>query len=83
MSWLPVRAELVNDVTGKLPPVSYVGLYTLIYLAPPGDDVLCADCATQRFQQGESLVYGTYDEGPDLFCADCNAPIRASYAEDD
>ena len=81
MKWIPVKPELINDVTDTLPALSYVGFYNLIYLAPPRDDVLCADCATRRFRNGESLVYGTYDEGPDLSCQDCGAAIQANYAE--
>ncbi len=71
---------MISQTSYQLSP--YVGLYTLVYVAPPQDDVLCADCATVRFRQGESLVYGTYDEGPDLFCTDCGSRIQASYAED-
>lgn len=83
MGWLPVKPELINDLTDTLPALSYVGLYTLIYLVPPRDEILCADCATKRFRTGEVLVYGTYDEGPDQQCEDCGAIIRANYAEED
>lgn len=82
MGWIPVTSALINELTHRLPPLSYVGLYTLIYLAPPHDAVLCADCATRRFLDGESVVYGTYDEGPDLSCDDCGAMVRASYSDD-
>lgn len=62
--WLAVSEELINSVTGEFPAYSYVGLYNLLYLAPPHDDILCATCATKRFRDGERIVYGTYDEGP-------------------
>ena len=79
--WLAVSEELINSVTDEFPAYSYVGLYNLLYLAPPHDDVLCATCATKRFRNGERIVYGTYDEGPDLQCEDCGAVLTSSYGD--
>ena len=79
--WLAVSEELINSVTDEFPAYSYVGLYNLLYLAPPHDDVLCATCATKRFRNGEQIVYGTYDEGPDLRCEDCGAVLTSSYGD--
>lgn len=77
---LTVTQELINSFNGQLPHVSYVGLYNLMYFDNAGT-VFCSDCATKRFKENETLFYQTYDEGPTLYCEDCNAAIESNYGD--
>ena len=77
---LTVSQDLINSYNGQLPAVSYVGLCNLIYFDNAGN-VYCSDCATKRFQASEELFYNVYDEGPALYCEDCNTAIDSNYGD--
>ncbi len=78
-----VRATevLVKEYDGKLPAVSWVGGYRLMYFNEMGE-VFCSECANKRFQD-EPLYYEVYDEGPMLHCEDCNAELESNYGDPD
>ena len=60
---------------------AWPGGYTVIFMNDMGD-VLCADCAKRDFiTNGTDITAGTYDEGPTMYCDECNAEIESSYGE--
>ena len=66
-----------------LPAYAWPGGYTIVYWTVDGDE-LCADCAWQACQDDEPMAgRDTYDEGPDLYCADCGHVLQSSYGEPD
>jgi hypothetical protein len=62
----------------ELPAASFPGGYTILYATHQGH-VLCNECATKEAEDIE--VVTTYDEGPDLYCEECNAVIESSYGD--
>lgn len=57
---------------------AWPGGYTIIY-DQEGDE-LCAACASTYLPTPEAA---TYDEGPTLCCAECNAELVSSYGDPD
>jgi hypothetical protein len=67
----------------SLPKFAWPGGYTLIYLDAE-IEILCAECADIYVKEGGKLsAYGTYDEGPTIYCEECNAEIESSYGDPD
>lgn len=82
-----------DDTPSKygFPACTSLGGYTLVYYTQDGAE-LCAKCmddydlAENKFgDSSNERVIGvdTYDEGPPLFCANCNAMIESSYGDPD
>lgn len=72
--------RLMNE-KGKLPNVSEVGGYTLIYVTD-SNSVLCGDCATK--EPKEIRKVSTYDEGATMECdGGCGTFIESSYGDPD
>jgi hypothetical protein len=68
---------------GAFPKFAWPGGYTLMYL-DERDNVLCAECADVHVEEGGKLnSCGTYDEGPVMYCDECNAEIESSYGDPD
>ena len=64
-------------------PYAWPGGYTIIFLDVE-NNLYCADCAKKAYiMEGIELIAGTYDEGPDMHCDECNAILESSYGDPD
>lgn len=83
MRFPTVNAELL-DQHGQFSAFAWPGGYTILYVDAHGN-TLCAACATRRYQEEDAsaIYYSTYDEGPMLYCDECNADIESSYGDPD
>jgi hypothetical protein len=83
-----IEAMAGHRYNGKLPSFTSVGGYPLIYLTR-GNDVLCADCATEQIDAGNDtnddpvVNVDPYFEGADEICANCNKHIESAYGDPD
>ncbi len=77
---LPRVYQVVGCQEGDtLPGFSSIGGYTIIYLTRKGQ-TLCSKCATKNVDEHDPVAdAGTYDEGEDLTCDDCEETIESSY----
>ena len=80
--------KTVEKLTDELyPSYSYVGGYTIVYYDETDGSVLCGKCAMQGdiqtlLNEYEYKIHQMfYDEGPNIFCDECNAEIESSYGE--
>ncbi len=90
MTYIEITKEWVaeNLYNGTLPVHAHS--YTLLYVTGKGDE-LCACCALETLTPDEdgdlhedpAKYVGTYDEGPVLYCENCNAEIVSSYGDPD
>jgi hypothetical protein len=81
MSGQPVDS-IQRDSNGKLPGLTRLGAYTIIYLTKD-DGVLCSDCASSPDTDPPAVLAGTYDEGPPLECEGCGRQIESSSGDPD
>jgi hypothetical protein len=80
----------------ELPAWAWPGGYTIVYYTRDGSE-LCAECATGIMAEVQSastfvpppdetdkpIDCDTYDEGPVIFCAECNKEMASSYGDPD
>jgi hypothetical protein len=59
---------------------SSIGGYTIAYYTNDGE-CYCAKCAAQERGKGQAIMFGTYDEGPDMECAECGRVMESSYGD--
>jgi hypothetical protein len=60
---------------------AWPGGYTIEFTTDSGD-VFCADCAKKYFiMEKRDISANTYDEGPTMYCDDCNGEIESSYGD--
>lgn len=89
--------KLKADNGGTLPAFAWPGGYQMIYVASDGG-VFCPDCANgkngsdARLSDGPDDAphdgwllegYDVFYEGPDEYCAHCNAVIESVYGDPD
>ena len=74
--------ERISDAFNEFfTPYTDLGGYTIEFVA---DDctVLCAECAKRAFITDHVDIYAaTYDEGPIMYCEDCDREIVSSYGD--
>jgi DNA-directed RNA polymerase subunit RPC12/RpoP len=78
MAYKNDTVERMMKEEGKCLPVSFPGMYTLIYI-DEHNEVFCSDCATKNAEN--ILAVTTYDEGPDMQCSDCGSTLESSYGD--
>lgn len=75
------RGTIYRDTINQLfSPYTSLGSYTMLFT----DDhcsTYCATCAKQEYFSGNDITCSTYDEGPTLYCDNCNTPIESSYGD--
>lgn len=87
---LAIDAACAHYASGEYARYTSLGSYTLVYILADGGE-MCAACANGHngsdasvFAEDKSWrIIGsqTYDEGPPLQCAHCNAEIESSYGD--
>jgi hypothetical protein len=68
----------MEENKGKLFSNTFPGGYTIIYV-DPRNNIYCSDCA-ETIAKRISVVT-TYDEGPTIYCDECNTGIESSYGD--
>jgi len=54
-------------------PYTMIGGYTLIFIEDHTNGVFCDKCARKEFLTNNiSMSIGTYDEGENIYCDECN-----------
>jgi len=77
-----------RDSDGKLPAFAWPGGYPILYL-DGSDEVLCAACATrladdpEEFEKYKPYAFMIHEEGPTVYCENCNAPIESACGDPD
>jgi len=67
------------EVGGKLPALTFPGLYTILYITE-SSNVVCAECASEYEIISDPITTaGTYDEGDTIPCSMCAKGIESSY----
>lgn len=75
------RGTVYREILDELfSPYTSLGSYTILF-TDDYSSVYCADCARQEYFSGNEVTCGTYDEGPTLYCDNCNTPIESSYGD--
>lgn len=60
---------------------AFPGGYTVLFTTDNGD-CLCADCARKVYlDECTDVSCGSYDEGPTMYCDECNREIESSYGD--
>ena len=72
--------QLRADNGGRLPAVTNLGGYTIIYVTFDGA-IVCASCAEDVDTSDPVEGWQTYDEGPNLACEDCGDVLTSSYGD--
>ena len=67
--------------TGQLRDLSLLGGYPILYV-DEANNVLCAVCATEVFEDGTPLVYEVYDQVSAIYCDACGTEIAEDDEED-
>jgi hypothetical protein len=68
-----------NFTDGTLPAVCWPGAYVLHYYTRDGE-LLCAECAAT--EEGPCTIQ-MYQEGPTLYCEECNKEMPSDYGDPD
>ena len=72
----------------ELPALTWPGMYPLIYLTGDGG-ILCPKCVRDNMDlindpddpQWYLVAYDIYEEGPVMYCENCNDEIESAYGD--
>lgn len=78
MSRADAYREKINELFTNY---AFPGGYPILFTTDDSD-CLCADCAKKTFLEDRiDITCGTYDEGPSMYCDDCNVEIESAYGD--
>lgn len=72
----------MNENTNELPFYTWPGAYPLVYFDDDGN-TLCASCATEATEDGETFNSFVHWEGPPIYCEDCGVVLDSAYGDPD
>ncbi len=63
---------------------AWPGGYPILYL-DASNSTLCPECASKELQSDlpafQPIAWFIHEEGPVIYCEDCNAPIESAYGD--
>lgn len=87
--------EAIDPYTGKIITYAFPGGYPIFYITADMG-ILCPDCVSNNIElirdadtqcpdddQWRVIAVEIYEEGPSLYCDNCNAEIESAYGDPD